>query len=295
MSNSSQSSALENAWAPRRRAGSLSARPPTRALAIVVLLTRLAVPAQALDGLEPNQIQQQAASPEVRITEVKALPVLKDKGRTEVEIRWIAQVPRSTLLAGFDVLLEVRYSDGSRGGARNQQLKSTARSILLSLATHPRPNSTAVLRDFKASVNVRFRTASSVAVINEVVASQSDKVRGLSGSPSGREPEVVVTARLVTRGCSNGNRCVVVQWAAAVPRKITITEFTARVDAMQKDGTKTTDSRTVGGRDRQARLQAGAANIEVSSIKVSLVASFFLFDSNTVVREGTFSIDSVKG
>jgi hypothetical protein len=267
----------------------LPAVPHSRALAIVVLITRLALPAPALDGREQKQIQSQAAAPDVQITQVKALPAIKDKATTEVEIRWTAQVPRLTTLDEFDVLLEVHYSDGSRGVARSKQLKSTARAILLALATHPRPNSAAVLKDFKASVNVRFRIASSFAVVHQVVASQSDGVRA-SGSSSASQPEVsITTAKLLTQGCSTGYQCVDVKWTAAAPRKITINEFTASVEALHKDGTQTTESRTVAGHDRQARLQAGPDNVEVNSMKVSLVISFSLLDSKTAVKKGTFS------
>lgn len=301
MSNPSQRRAGHIVSAARRPAGSLLRRPHSQALAIVALATLvlpmwLALPASAFGAREQIQIPPQAAPPDVQITQVKALPVLKDRATTEVEIRWTAQVPRLTTLDGFDVLLEVRYSDGSRGVARNQQLKSTARAILLSLATHPRPNSTAVLKDFKASVSVRFRIASSFAVVHQVAASQSDSVRGSSGSSSGSKPQVfITTARLVTQGCPAEYQCVDVKWTAAAPRNITISEFTASVDALHKDGTQTTESKTVGGQNRQARLQAGRANVEVNSMKVSLLTSFSLLDSKTAVREGTFSIDSSKG
>src|SRR6185503_5661986 len=166
----------------------LPAVPHCRALAIVVLITRLALPAPALDGREQKQIQSQAAAPDVQITQVKALPAIKNKATTEVEIRWTAQVPRLTTIDEFDVLLEVHYSDGSSGVARNQQLKPTSRAILLSLATHPRASRTAVLRDFKASVSVRFRIASSFTVVHQVITSQSESVHASSGSSSASQP-----------------------------------------------------------------------------------------------------------
>lgn len=296
MSNPSQRRAGGIASPARRPAGRLVGRQYTPSLAALALAIGLLVPASAFGAREQKQIQPQAAPPDVQITQVKALPVLKDRATTEVEIRWTAQVPRLTTLNDFDVLLEVHYSDGSRGVARNQQLKSTARSSLLSLATHPRPNSAAVLKDFKASVNVRFRIASSFAVVQQVAAPQSDSVRASPGSSSASQPEVFITiGKLVTQGCSTGYQCVDVKWTAAAPRKFTIREFTASIDALHKDGTQTTDSKTVGGQDRRARLQAGRANVEVNSMKVSLVTSFSLLDSKTAVREGTFSIDSLKG
>ena len=296
MSNPSQRRAGLIASVVRRSAGLLGGRHYMRPLAAFALALRLVVPASAFGTREQNQIPPQAAPPDVQITQVKALPVVNEKATTDVEIRWIAQVPRLTTLDEFDVLLEVRYSDGSRGVARNQQLKSTARATILPLATHPRQNGAAVLKDFKASVNVRFRIASSFAVVHRVAAPQSDSVRGSSGSSSGTQPEVVVTAaRVVTQGCSAGYQCVDVKWTAAAPRNITISEFTASIEAVHKDGTQTTDSKTVGGQDRQARLQAGRVNVEVNSIKVSLLTSFSLLDSKTAVRKGTFSIDSLKG
>lgn len=296
MSNSSQHRAGYIASSVRRQAGLLLRRSNRRQLATLALAIWLLVPASALGARAQKLIQPEAAPPDVQITQVKAVPVSKDKINTDVEIRWTAQVPRLTTLDEFDVLLEVRYSDGSRGVARNQQLKSTARATILSLATHPRQSSTAVLKDFKASINVRFKITSSFAVVHQVAASQSDGVRGSSGSSSGRQPEVIVTAaKLVTEGCPIGFQCLDVKWTAVAPRNITISEFTASIDALHKDGTQTRDSKTVGGLDRQARLQAGRANVEVNSMKVSLLTSFSLLDSKTAVREGTFSIDSLRG
>jgi hypothetical protein len=264
-------------------------------LAIVMILTQMALPATVL-GRERGHVQTQAAPPDLQITQVKALPRLKDKSITEVEIRWTATVPHLTTLDEFDVVLEVHYSDGSRGVARNHRLKSTVRAILLPLATHPRSNTTAVLKDFKASVNVRFRIASSFAIVHQVVASQGTSAHVSSGSSSPNQPEVFIkAARLVTQGCAAGDQCVDVKWTAAAPRNTAITDFTAIVEALDRDGTQTTDSKTVGGQRRQARLQAGRANVEVSSMKVSLLTSFSLLGSKTAVREGTFSVDTFRG
>jgi len=288
MRDTSQRRTADIASASRRPTEILSAVPHIRALAIIGLIIRVALPALALDGRE--QFQPQAALPEIQITQVKALSPVKQASKTEVEIRWTAKVPRLTTLDEFDVLLEVHYSDGSRGVARNQQLKPTSRAILLSLATHPRANSTAVLRDFKASVSVRFRIASSFTVVHQVITSQSESVHASSGSSSASQPAVFITAaELVTQGCSPGYQCVDLKWTAAAPRRITINQFTASVDALHKDGSQTTDSRTVGAEDHQARLQVGLDNIEVNSMTVSLVTSFSLLDSKTAVKKGTFS------
>jgi hypothetical protein len=288
MTNSSQRSAGRGTSAAGRPAERLARRQHMRSLAALVLALLLLVRASAFGGRNQNQLQPPAAPPEVQITQVKAVPVLNDKATTDVEIRWTAQVPRLITLDEFDVLLEVHYSDGSRGVARNRQLKSTARATILPLATHPRLNSTAVLRDFKASVNVRFRIASSCAVVHQVATSQNDGGRRSSGSSRGSQPEVVViAAKLVTQGCSTGYQCVDVKWTDVASRNITISEFTASVDALEKDGTQTTESKTVGGHDRRARLQAGA-NAELNLMKVRLLISFSLLDSKTAVREGIF-------
>jgi hypothetical protein len=249
---------------------------------------RLVVQSSAFDLREQKQIQPQAP-PDLQITQVKALPALSDRATTDVEIRWTALVPRLTALDDFDVLLEVHYSDGSRGAAQIQQLKPSARAAILTLATHPRQNISAIVKDFKATVKVKFRTASSFAVVQQVTR-QSDSLRASSGSSSSNQPEVSITAaKLITQGCSSGQQCVDVKWTATAPRNITIREFVASVEALLKDGTHTTDSKTLSGQDRQTRLHAGPANVDVSSMKVSVLTSFSLLDSKSAVKEGSFS------
>ena len=293
MTNPSKCTGGRIASAALRSARRLLKQRYRRAIVIVALMMRLSLPAMAFDVRQPKQIQPQAGSPDVQITQVRALPALNDRATTEVEIRWTAQVPRLTTLDEFDVLLVVHYSDGSRRVARNRQLKSTSRAIRLSLATHPRQNSGAVLKHFKASLNVRFRIASSFSVVQQVAASRSGGVRASLGTSKASHPAVfITTAKPVTQGCSTGYQCVDVKWTAVAPRNITISEFTAGVEALHKDGTQTADFKTVGGQNRQVRLQAERANLEVNSIKVSLLTSFSLLDSKTAVKEGTFSIDS---
>jgi len=277
-----------------RTAGCRAALPHARSLAVLAFVLRLVVPCSAFELREQKQIQNQASSPDVQITQVKGLSAQNDRTTTDVEIRWTAQVPRLTTIDEFDVLLEVRYSDGSKGAARSQQLKPSARAAILALATHPRQNGTAILKDFKAAVKVSFRVASSCAVIQQVAAAQSIAVRPPSNS--GSQPEVSITAaRLFTQGCLTGQQCVELKWTAAVPRNINITDFTAGVEALHADGTKTTDSKTVSNQERQARLQAGPSNVEVISMRVNLLTSFSLLDSKTAVKEGAFSFDSLKG
>jgi len=144
------------------------------------------------------------------------------------------------------------------------------------------------VKDFKATVKVRFRTPSSFAVVQQVTKS-GDSVRATSGPSGGSQPEVFITAaKLVTQGCPSGQQCVDVKWTAAAPRNITISEFVASVEALHKNGTQTSDSKTFSGQDRQARLQAGPADVEVSSMKVGVLTSFSLLDSKSAVKEGSF-------
>ena len=273
---------------------SLAALPYARSLAALAVIFRLVVQSSAFGLPAQKQIQNQAASPDVQITQVKGLASVNDRMTTDVEIRWTAQVPRSTTIDEFDVLLEVRYTDGSKGAARSQQLKPSARAAILALATHPRSNGNAILKDFKAAVKVSFRTASSCALVQQVSAAQTNVVRSAPGSSS--QPDVSITAaRLSTQGCSTGQQCVDLKWTVAAQRNITINDFTAGVEALRPDGTKITDSKTVSNQERQARLQAGPANVEVNSMRVSLQTSFFLLDAKTAVKEGAFSFDSLKG
>lgn len=197
---------------------------------------------------------------------------MDQRGTTEVEIRWTALVPRFTTIDEFHVLLEARYSDGSKGTARSQPLKASARAALLTLPNPPASEQHIHLEGF-----------------HEVVAAQRDQVGASPRSSSGRHPQVLITAaRLVTQGCSAGQQCVEVRWTAAAPRSIGISEFTARIKALHRDGTQTTDSKTVSGQDRQALLQAGSAELGIDSIKVSLLTSFSIIDTKTAVKEGAF-------
>jgi hypothetical protein len=248
----------------------------------------LAARSLAFGGRDQKQTQPEGAPPDLQITQVKALPISGGGSATDVEIRWIAQVPRLTTIEGFDLFLEVRYSDGSRSAARSEQLKASARSAILRLATHPRQNGGAILKDFKLTVKAKFKIASSLTVVQQVAAAQGDGIRATAGSSSAGQPEVFITAaQLVTQGCSSDGRCVDVKWTATAPRNITINAFTVSVDALRKDGTRSNDSKTVGGADRQARLSAGPTGPDIQSIKVGLLTSFSSLDFKTVVKEGT--------
>jgi hypothetical protein len=257
-----------------------------RAVVAITLIMWFAARSSALDARD----QAQGAPPDLQITQVKALSASTATATTDVEIRWTAQVPRLTTIDGFDVSLEARYSDGSKSAARSEQLRPSARSAILQVATHPRQNSNATAKGFKVTVKARFKIASSFTVSQQVAAAQGNAFRATAGSSSASQPEVFITlAKLVAQGCPQGKQCVDVKWTAVSPRNITINGFTVNIDALHKDGTRSADSKTVSGTDRQARLSAGANGSEVESFKLNLLTSFSSLDTKTVVKEGALA------
>lgn len=161
-----------SASASRCSAGNTARRQLSLPLVVMALLMLLTAPSVALYARPLRQIPPQAAPPDVQITEVKAFTA-DGKTSTEIEIRWTAQVSRLTTIDDFEVLLEVRYSDGSKRSARTKHLKSSARAAILQLASHPRQNSSAILKDFKAAVTVRFRIPSSSAAAQQAQVTRS--------------------------------------------------------------------------------------------------------------------------
>lgn len=251
------------------------------AVVAALLIIWLAARGAALDARE-------GAPPDLQITQVKALSTTT--ATTDVEIRWTAQVPRLTTIDGFDVSLEVRYGDGSKGAARNEQFRPSTRSAILQVATHPRPNSNASVKGFKVVVKARFKIASSFTISQQVAAAQGNSFRSTAGSSSASQPEIFITlAKVVSQGCPQSNQCIDVKWTAVSPRNITIGEFTVSLDALHKNGTRSSDSKTVSGTDRQARLSAGASGSEVESFKLNLLTSFSSLDTKTVVKEGALA------
>jgi hypothetical protein len=256
------------------------------AVVAVTLIIWLAAKSPAVDARQ----QPAGVPPDLQITQVKALAASSAAATTEVEIRWTAQVPRLTTIDGFDVSLEARYSDGSKSAARSEQFRPSARSAILQVAVHPRQNSNATVKGFKVTVKARFKIASSFTVSQQVSAAQASSFRATAGSSSASQPEVFITlAKLAAQGCPQGRQCVDVKWTAVSPRNITINEFTVNIDALHKDGTRSADSKTVSGTDRQARLSAGASGSEVESFKLNLLTSFSSLDTKTVVREGALA------
>ena len=263
---------------------------PIRGAVAITLIMMVAARGFGFDARDQKQAQGQGAPPDLQITQVKPLAVTGASAATEVEVRWTAQVARLTSIEGFDVFLEVRYSDGSRGAARSEQLKPSARSAILQLATHPRPNGNGILKDFKVTVKARFKIASTLTVVQQVAAAQGNSLRATAGSSGASQPEVFITAaKLVNEGCPSAEQCVDVKWTATAPRNITINEFTVTIDALRKDGTRYANSKTASGTARQARLSAGPTGPQINSIKVSLLTGFSSLDFKTVVKEGTLT------
>jgi hypothetical protein len=275
--------------------GSVESLRRHRTIVAITLIMWFATRSLALDARDQKQAQPQGAPPDLQITQVKALRASTASATTDVEIRWTAQVPRLTTIDGFDVTLEVRYGDGSKNVARGEQLRASARSAILPVAAHPRPNSNATVKNFKVTVKARFKIASSVTVAQQVNTTQGNSFRAMAGSSNASQPEVFITAaKFVAQGCPQGQQCVEVKWTAVAPRNITISEFTVSVDALHKNGTRRADSKTMSGTDRQARLLAGASGSEIESLKLSLLTSFSLMDSKIVVKEGALAQDSAE-
>jgi hypothetical protein len=272
-----------------RRVHSNFRRFSARLAATLAAMAGLALASLPFGTRESVRPAPQSEQPDIQVTRVQAHSGSKAAARTEVEIRWTAFVPAGTKIEEFEVLLEARYTDGSKGAARIRHLKPSARAVLLSLATHPRRNSTALLGDFKASVKVSFSVASSFAVFHDVPLTIDDSPAAEPDTSSGGQPEVLITAaKLVPQGCASGHHCVDVSWSATAANNITINEFAVSIVALHKDGTRISDFRIVGSRSRNARLMAGSVDSEVFSLRITVLTSFFVRDSRTAVNTGTF-------
>jgi len=239
----------------------------------------------AAAAADPQARPAQAAPFDLQITQVARLAAAGPQANAEVEIRWTARVPRSTTIDAFDVLMEVRYSNGERASVRGDALKATARSVTLQVAAHPKANRTAALKEFHVSLRARVRTLASLTVVQQVAPNGSSTRR--AGTSSAGQPTVFITEARLTPECAAGRQCIDVRWEANAPRSITIEGFTVSAEAIARDGAPQTDSKTAGATERQARL-AIARGAEIASLKVTLVAGFSALDSQTVVRDGSF-------
>lgn len=253
---------------------------PAARLTMAVLMWFAAAPSIA-------QARTPQSSPQpldLQITQVSRLAALgQGAANADIEIRWTAKVMRLTTIDGFDLLLEVRYSDGSRNTAHSDSLKASTRSVILQVAAHPKANSTATLKEFRANIRARFKVASTI-MVQQQVAPNGGSVRAGSSSPG--QPEVFITEARLVPDCAADHQCVDLRWTANTPRNITINEFTASVEALHQNNTRSTDSKKVSGTERQTRLSAGPAGSGINSIKVSLLTSFVALDFKTVVKDG---------
>lgn len=256
----------------------------TARFTLAVLVWLAATPSASQAGA-----RQSSATPtplDLQITQVSRLAAIKPSADADIEIRWTAKVPQLTTIGGFDVLLEVRYSDGSRGAARNETLKATARSAILSVAAHSKSNSAAGLKEFHASIKAHFKVASTLTITQQVTPASGGSAR--TGSSSANQPEVFVTDARLAQGCAANQECVDVRWRAVAPRAIAIEGFTVLVDALSKNGAHRTGQKAASAADRQARLALESTGSEITLINVTLIAGFSSLDSRTVIRDGVF-------
>jgi len=223
---------------------------------------------------------------DLQITQVSRLAAVNPSADADIEIRWTAKVPQLMTIGAFDVLLEVRYSDGSHGTARSESLKSTTRSAILQVAAHSKTNSAARLKEFHASIKAHFKVASTLTVTHQVTPTSSGSAR--AGASSANQPEIFVTDARLAQGCAANHECVDVRWKATAPRAIALEGFTVSVDALSKNGAHRTDQKTASAADRQARLAVDSTGSEIASIKITLIAGFSSLDSRTVIRDGVF-------
>lgn len=252
---------------------------PAVRLTLAVLMWLAATPPVA----EGRAAQSAPAAPlDLQITQVRQLAALTATATADIEIRWTARVPRPMTLEGFDVSVEVRYSDGARGTANAPSLKATARSATLQVAAHPKANGTATLKSFHASIRARFKIASSLTVVQPAAAN------GGNAHAEAGQPQVAITDARLAPGCAANRECIDVRWTASAPRNTTFEGFTIGVEAQRRDGARRTDSKNVGAADRQTRLAVDTAGSAVASFKVTLNADFASLDSRTVTRDGAF-------
>lgn len=253
-------------------------------IALAIVWGRSSVPAVEA---RPSAIVE-ATAPDLQITHVRAATSPERASFSDIQIRWTAQVPKLTIIESFDVLLEVHYGDGSRSTSRSDQLKSSSRSMIFQIPSHPRQSSSGSLKDYKAVIRARFRVSSTLTVTQEVTSSEEEGSREVTGSSSSTQPQVFITGAKLSR-CVQDRQCVELRWAASAPRSVAIHRFTAAIEAVNNDGTRSVDSKTVSGAAREVRLRAGPADSRLASISVRLLTNFSAFDSKTVIKEGLFS------
>lgn len=267
---------------------SLVTQLPRKWLGAIALIVWLATPAVALKA--SGHSYPLTGAPDIHITQIRRLPALAGGAAAEIEIRWTALVPRFTTINGFEVTLEVRYSDGSKNAVSSDLLRASDRTVVLRVPTRPKRSGDAVLKEFKAGVTTRFKSSSSFTLSREF---QSAGQAGKADSPAasdGTFPKVAITnARVTIRQCPAGRQCIYVRWTASAPPHITISDFGVNIDVVRGNGSQMVASKTVVGSDRQARLSVEEnSGSGILSFKVGLTTNFSLSHSRTIVKEGAF-------
>ena len=245
----------------------------------------------AKGGLRPEVFADRriAGEPDLRISQVRVVSQ-EPAESAEVEIRWTAQMPALTRIEGFEIVLDVRYGDGSHNTVRSNQLKAHARSAILRLPHRSRLGSNLLPKYYKANIRLRFTATSTLTITRQLSVAGGGNIKFtemLGGAPL--FDLSIISARLVADSCTPGEQCIDLKWSADVSHNIGIHQFTIKADVLYKDESRVSDSKTLPGDARQARLQAGPTDSEIDSINLSLSVTYSQSESRTAVNEGTFS------
>jgi len=228
-----------------------------------------------------------ADAPRVQVMRVSYLGPAEESAKVEFEMTWVAAVPASTSLDGFDGTLEVWFSNGSRQQAA-VSADSAARMARFRML---KPPSGVVARSFRASLTVRFRTAgpAPLTVSRDFQLGQRPAAAATGATPGPVAAEIT-QARPVAQGCAAGEDCFELKWAATVRQsQLAISGFNLMIDIAYENGTRKTATRSAGGTDRQARLSVPhPSGTTAASVRATLGANLVVPDSKIVTRRGEF-------
>ncbi len=257
--------------------------------AVIILFVSLAMALPEARAAVPRRAQQ-SDPPDLHITRVRRLAAIGVAATAEIEVRWTAQVPRLTVIDGFDAGLEVFYTDGSKNSFSSNSLRPSARTAIFKVPTHPRQSGTADLKRFKASIRINFKITSRLTLTHEfTVEPQTGRLQSKSGRSSGDPIEIsIAEARLTNQGCASGEQCIDVKWTATAARNLSFTGFEVKAEALHKDGARRSASASTGGTGRQTRLTLKSGGSAVTSASISLFAGMASSDSVTITQDGAF-------
>jgi len=249
------------------------------ALAILVL---------AVVGRADSPADDAKGVPSIHITQIRSLPAPVNNLSAEIETRWIARIPKRALIQNFQVLLEVRYSDGSQSSAHSDILKASTRSAILRVPAHSAQNSNAILKEFKARVKAMFKMASSFTIVREVAGSQFRTSASAFASAAGAAAKAAITFVNTSDSCSDGQPCLEVRWTIKAGRNVILNDFIVTADVLHANGDRSTHTRAAASSERQTRFNISAPSSEVKSVAIALLTNFYFTDSATAMKEGAF-------